>query len=105
MTAPILHVQQEWYCAFCPQTDVTSEARPHSRLHACPGKAGITMPFVRVGTKAKVEVREREDYVGQELVRVDANGRPIMSVVTTRDDGMDTIVFAPAARASLKEMR
>jgi hypothetical protein len=52
------------------------------------------------GVKGKVEVREREDYVGKELVHKDANGRPVMSVVTTRDEGQDCVVFAPTATAS-----
>jgi hypothetical protein len=53
------------------------------------------------GTKAKVELREREDYVGREKVALDPErGRPVQSVVTTRDDGQDTAVFAPTATLS-----
>jgi hypothetical protein len=46
---------------------------------------------------------EREDYVGKEIVRVDANGRPIMAVKTIRNDGEDCHVFAPTARTSVEE--
>jgi hypothetical protein len=50
------------------------------------------------GTKAKVEAREREDYVNGDRVQLDPElGRPVMSVVTTRDEGQDVIVFAPTA--------
>ena len=49
----------------------------------------------------KVEAREREDYVGHELVQTDEAGRSVMSVVTTRDDGQDAIVFAPTAIGGL----
>jgi hypothetical protein len=56
--------------------------------------------MVAEGTKARVYARDREDYVGNDLVQHDADGRPVMSVVTERDDGQDVAVFAPTARAS-----
>jgi hypothetical protein len=49
------------------------------------------------GTRCKVEAAEREDYVGKEMVQTDGEGRPVMSVVTTRDDGQDCAVLAPCA--------
>jgi hypothetical protein len=52
------------------------------------------LPF---GTKGKVEVHEREDYIGKGGVRLDENGRPVMNIVTTRDEGQDCMVFAPTA--------
>lgn len=91
--------QQRWECPNCPATDVTFEARPHTRMHNCPGLKGLTAPMVPAGTRCKVEAVERQDYVGSELVTVDGDGRPVMSVVTTRDDGNDAIVFAPCATA------
>lgn len=87
-------------CPNCDFTDVTREAAPHTRFHACPGLAGLTAPMVPVGTAAKVEAVEREDYVGGEDVRFDGDGRPIMSVITTRDDGTDLVVYAPTAHGS-----
>ena len=51
------------------------------------------------GIAAKVTAYEREDYVGGDNVQTDEDGRPVMSVVTTRDDGTDALVFAPAASA------
>lgn len=96
---PLLNAERLWYCPNCPATDRTTEFRPHTRFHTCPGLRGLTAPMLELGTKAKVEAREREDYVGDEDVQLDPErGRPVMSVVTTRDEGQDTIVFAPTAR-------
>ena len=96
----LLDTTRRWYCPNCPLEEVTHEARPHTRFHACPGLRGLTAPMLPAGTKAKVEAKEREDYIGTEKVRLDPErGRPVMSVVTTRDDGTDAIVFAPTATA------
>jgi hypothetical protein len=57
-----------------------------------------------VGIKAKVFAKEREDYVGSDLVQLDGDGRPIMSVVTVRDDGQDAVVFAPTAVLRAREL-
>ena len=95
---PILAQRHEWYCPNCRVEDVTTEPRPHTRFHTCPALRGLTAPMLPKGTAAKVELREREDYVGNEIVQLDPErGRPVMSVVTTRDDGQDAIVFAPTA--------
>ena len=74
-------------------------AHPHAHL---PPAARPDRALVRVGTKAKVTVTEREDYVGDEVVATDATGRPVQSVITERDDGQDVAVYAPAATASGK---
>ena len=61
--------------------------------------------MVERGTRAKVEAVEREDYVGREQVQLGVvAGRvtPIMSIVTTRDDGQDCAVYAPVAQASIR---
>lgn len=97
MRAALLTPQQRWECPNCTTTDVTREARPHTRFHPCTGLRGLTAPMVPAGTRCKVEAREREDYVGRDLVTCDGEGRPVMSVVTTRDDGQDCAVFAPCA--------
>lgn len=91
--------EQRWECPKCGAQDVTHEAQPHQRFHSCRALAGIEAPMVPAGTKAKIEAVVREDYVGQEQVTLDGEGRPIMSVVTTRDDGQDVAVFAPLATA------
>lgn len=49
------------------------------------------------GVKCVVRAVVREDYVGGEDVRYDGEGRPVMAVVTDRDEGQDCAVYAPAA--------
>jgi hypothetical protein len=102
LSAPTLLSPPEhrWECPNCPATDVTHEVQPHTRFHACRGLRGLTAPMVPAGTRCKVEAIDREDYVGRELVQVDGDGRPVMAVRTTRDDGMDCAVLAPCATAS-----
>jgi len=97
MTVTLLTPIQNWYCPNCGKSDQTSEARPHSRFHVCPKLRGLTAPMLPAGTAAKVEAVERQDYVGKDVVQTDENGRPVQSVVTTRDNGQDTAVFAPVA--------
>ena len=81
-----------WYCPNCATTAISKK-----RLyHDCPAFGGLSAPMLPEGVQAKVELREREDYVGQENVRLH-EGRPVMSIVTTRDDGQDVTVFAPTA--------
>jgi hypothetical protein len=93
-----------WYCPNCRFEDVTREAQPHTRYHTCPKLRGLSAPMVRAGSRAKVYAREREDYIGGDLVQTDEAGRPVMAVVTERDDGSnDVAVFAPTATGSAKE--
>lgn len=88
---------QRWSCPNCTVTAVTV-GQPN-QFHECAGLKGLQAPMVIDGTDCKVEAREREDYVGNEVVRLDGDGRPMMSVVTTRADGSnDAAVFAPTAR-------
>jgi hypothetical protein len=100
--ATMLVAERRWECPNCTFTDVTHEARPHTRFHSCRGLRGLTAPLVPAGTKCKVIAVEREDYIGTENVQLH-EGRPIMSVVTEREDGRDTMVFAPIATARVKE--
>jgi hypothetical protein len=103
VNVPILAVPTvDWYCPACGQTDQTRQAGPHTRYHGCAKLRGMSVPYVQKGTAAKVELREREDYVGSDLVRLDPElGRPVMSIVTTRDEGMDAVVFVPTARGGV----
>jgi hypothetical protein len=93
---PLLTPEQRWYCPNCTLQDVTHEARAHTRFHSCKGLKGLTAPMIPAGTRAKVTVVERQDYIGSEKVQLH-NGRPIMSVVTERDNGQDVAIFAPTA--------
>lgn len=91
--------EHRWECPSCTLTEVTREARPHSRMHPCRGQAGLTVPMVPAGTRAEHRQREREDYIGDEQVQyAPGTGRPVMSVTTIRDDGEDCTVYAPTAR-------
>ncbi len=99
MSGLLLDPVTRWACDHCNARDVTRESAPHTRFHSCPGLKGITAPMVREGDRVKVEVRLREDYVRSELVQCDDDGRPVMAVVTTRDDGQDCAVLAPVATA------
>jgi hypothetical protein len=100
---PVVARETHWVCPNCTLTDVTNDPRPHSRFHACSGLRGISAPMVEDGIRCKVEANERDDYVGDEIVTRDAEGRPVMNVITTRDDGTDCAVFAPCATAKLGE--
>lgn len=100
MSIPELAREQRWECPNCTTADVTFEALPHSRMHACRGMAGLTVPMVPAGTRCKVVAVEREDYIGRDVVQTDGNGRPIMATVVTRDDGEDRAVYAPTATVS-----
>jgi hypothetical protein len=51
------------------------------------------------GVRCEVRAVLREDYVGGEDVRYDGEGRPVMAVTVTRDDGRDCVVYAPTAHA------
>jgi hypothetical protein len=99
VAAVLLAPEQHWVCPNCTETSVTHEVQPHTRFHACRGLRGLTAPMVPSGTHCKVEAVEREDYVNGDLVTLDGEGRPVMSVVTTRDEGTDAAVFAPCATA------
>lgn len=93
---PVTH----WYCPACKATDTTTRAQPHTRFHTCPRMRGMSVPMVRAGQKAKVELREREDYVGTDHPQIDENGRPVMAAVVTRDEGEDVAVYAGLATAT-----
>jgi hypothetical protein len=87
-----------WTCPNCRTEARLPMPRPgQTHLHTCPRLRGLTAPLVPMGMSVKVEAKEREDYVGRELVQTDEDGRPVMAVVTTRDNGQDAIVFAPTA--------
>lgn len=98
----ILALEQRWSCPNCDATHVTHEPGPHTPFHSCRGLRGLTAPYVPVGTRCKVEAQEREDYVGSEDVQTDAEGRPVMAIVTTRDDGNDVAVMPSCAHATVR---
>ena len=90
-------LERRWECPNCDSAAVTVDGK--TPMHPCAGMSGLMVALVPAGQKCKVEAVERDDYIGCELVQTDGNGRPVMAVVTTRDDGQDCTVFAPAATA------
>lgn len=94
-------VPTDWHCPACGRTDRTRERLPHTRYHACVALGGMLAPLLEAGVRAKTVAVERDDYIGTDQVQLNDQGRPVMAVVTTRDDGAeDRLVFAPCATAA-----
>ena len=102
--AVLISAIESWYCPNCGKREtIAAVAGPHTRFHTCPKLHMLTAPMVPAGTQAKVEARLRDDYVGSEMVQTaPEDGKPYMSVVTTRDNGNDCLVFAPTATARVE---
>lgn len=100
-----LIVTRHWICPNCKKEGTTG-AVVGTPMHICPKLRYLAAPMVPKGTPAKVELQEREDYVGNEAVQLDPERRrPVMSITTVRDrgkdgrpPGQDVIVLAPVAR-------
>lgn len=101
---PELSAERHWTCPNCTIAAVTRRPEAPIPFHACKGLNGLNAPLVPDGTRCKVQTIEREDYIGREVVRTDGEGRPVMSVVTTRDDGTDCVIYAPTATAGAMEV-
>jgi hypothetical protein len=99
----LLATERHWVCPNCTVRARTTRPDAPVPYHACKGLRGLTAPLVPAGTRCKVEAVERQDYAGGELVQTDADGRPYMSVITTRDDGQDCAVLVPTATGSARE--
>lgn len=96
--AVIVQPIHEWHCPACGKTSQTRAVQTHTQFHPCPKLRGVDVPMLPIGTKAKLELVEWQDYVGRERVQVDPERRrPIQSLVTTRDHGQDVAVYAPTA--------
>jgi hypothetical protein len=97
----------QWECPNCVAAHQTNDPRTITPMHQCRGLSGLQAPFIRVPPErvelppgVRVRAVEREDYVGEEIVTENGEGRPIMSVITERADGSNDVhVFAPAATA------
>lgn len=84
-----------WVCPSCGYTEMAKGQ--DNRWHRCGKQAGVLVPLVLEGTKAKHVLLEREDYEGEQLAQRDENGRAVMSLLTIRDNGQDCTVLAPTA--------
>jgi len=107
VTPILLDPTKNWQCPACDLQYVTREPRPHTPMHPCKAMHGLLAPYVEVtGTeldrRAVRLVRvDREDYVGGDIVRTDAEGRPASAVITERADGSnDCHAFAATASAT-----
>mgnify|MGYP001164391436 CR=1 FL=1 len=98
MTTLLFSPETRWECPNCTLTAVTYIIAPHAKFHMCRGLGGTWVPMVGAGTKCKVTIHEREDYIKDEVVYMTPDCRPVMKAVVTREDGEDCAVFAPAAR-------
>lgn len=89
----------EWECPSCDRRSITRELVPQARSHACTGRLGLQVPMVPKGARARHVVREREDYIGKELVQLAPDsGRPVMAVETHHGSGrVDAVIYAPTA--------
>lgn len=81
-------------CPECPSRVNVPPGNSKPVLHKCSGHGGMLLPMVPDGTRAKITLVEREDYIGKDDVQMH-EGRPIMAAVVTRDEGEDRLVFAP----------
>jgi hypothetical protein len=86
-----------WECQFCTAELATEGVPLEPLLHVCPGKAGFLMPMTQQGERVGVKTHEREDYIGNDIVRTDGEGRPIMATTITHDDSEDRLVYVPTA--------
>lgn len=100
----MIEIAVDWECPSCAKETQVSGAYGKV-VHQCPKLGGMTVPYVRKGVAAKHEAVEREDYVGEEIVQTNDAGRPVMSIVTTRDNGQDVRVFAPTAIGRASDVR
>lgn len=89
----------DWECLGCGHVDRTREAAVHTRMHPCRVAGGMTVPMVVAGTRGKLVLHERDDYVGTEDVQVSGDGKVYMSAEIVRDEGNDLAVYAPTAHA------
>lgn len=88
-----------WHCPNCDAAARTvTDKIP---WHQCKGLNGLTSPLILDGVKARIVAVDRDDYVGQEDVRLDGAGRPVMALNVERWDGSnDRVVYAPTATAT-----
>lgn len=92
-SVPLL--SRNWACPNCDSAARTVDAK--TPMHPCKGLAGLMVPLVPEGRKAKHTAVERGDWIGKEQVQYDGNGRPMMSVVTETEDSLSTTVYSPVA--------
>jgi hypothetical protein len=91
----------EYACSRCDTTATIPITAAGSPMHTCAGAGGMTVPLALAGKSSKVELVERQDYVGDDDVQRDDEGRVWMSVVVTTDEQESVAVYAPCAHAKI----
>lgn len=96
-----IDMDRRWQCNSCGRLHVTQASNEgvQTPMHQCAALAGTWVPFVPGNTDGVLRLEVRQDYVGKDTPFVDANGRPIMSVYTMREDGEDCHILAPTINA------
>lgn len=92
--------ERHWQCPTCELQHVTNGPLSSQPMHHCPFLRGIAVPFVEVlegvrAQRARHVVVDWGDYVGDQIVRRDADGRPVSAVRTERADGSNDVVVFP----------
>ena len=97
-------LRRRWICLGkgCNSAAVTVDGK--TPMHPCRSVGGLMVPLVPEGTRGKIESVERGDWVGTEMVQTCGEGRPVMAVITTRDEGQDCTVYAPTATATARDL-
>lgn len=98
--------ERHWECPSCGRQHVSRDPRPHTPTHVCPELSGLSAPFVEVlegqslkKNSVRHKIKEREDYIGDEVGVIIKDGRPVMALDTERSDGSnDTRIFPPVAQ-------
>ena len=92
----VVQMDTYWQCNSCGRQHIEpAQAEVTTPMHACGSLAGAWVPFVPANSNGRLRLVEREDYVGNDTVSTDANGRVIMSAYVQRDDGEDCFILAP----------
>lgn len=94
-------LSRSWACPSCDSAARTVDDK--TPMHLCQGMAGLLTPLVPEGQRAKHTAVERGDWIGQEMVQLNQDRRPIMAIQTETDDSLSTTVFAPTAQASARD--
>lgn len=83
----------------CPNCTLKALSYNHDTPgHFCRGFRGLYLIMIPEGMRAEHKAIEREDYIRDDIVQYDSESRPVMAVLTKRDDGEDCTVYAPLAK-------
>jgi hypothetical protein len=93
---PVVYV-----CDKCPTRSRVGGADRRVPMHDCPGRALMSVPLVPEGQRGELRLIERDDYVGTEDVRTDAEGRVFMRAELETATGISAWVYAPTVHTNV----